>query len=193
MQVNSRWLFLLIPALCCAGCASSDNASLEAQVSGVLTQIQQLNPDLQSQMDHSYGCAVFPAILKGAAGIDIAYGRGIVYQHHRQIGQAAALQYTLGAAIGGQSYWQVILFPEKTDLDDFRENPTVVVVNASVIALHSGGGGSVAVPAASSSVVQPLTGLMLEVALGGETVWFKSLKKDQWNYSALPSPRLASR
>jgi lipid-binding SYLF domain-containing protein len=196
MHTLFRRLLLIAPALFAAACASAGSpmelSSLENQVAVVQTQIQQ-NPDLQTQMDHSYGCAIFPSTSKLAAGIDVGYGRGIVYEHHRQIGQATMLQYGIGAALGGQNYWQVILFPERSDLDDFRAGPTLAAGNATGIFGHSGEGTTFIVPSGCLSVVQPATGLMFEVSIAGQTIWFQSLKKGQWNYTAASSPLLASR
>jgi len=179
---------LAIPLLCCACSATpgtpSQRADLHSQVSGVLADVKQRDPDLDSLLAHSYGYAVFPSILKCAAGIDAAYGRGEVYQHNRQIGHAFVFQYTIGVALGGQVYWQIIAFPSKSDLDDFRNGQTVVVANASGIAVHSGAGGTVDLPDASTSQVRPGAGLMLEAALGGETFWFDSLKAGDWQYSS---------
>jgi lipid-binding SYLF domain-containing protein len=191
-----RWLLPAAPVLFGVGCASSNSpmaiTSLENQASSVQVQIQQ-NPDLQTQIDHSYGWALFPATLKVAAGIDIGYGHGVVYEHHRQIGQATMLQYGIGPALGGQNYWQVILFPEKSDLDDFRAGPTIAAGNASGIFIHSGEGVTMGVPSGSLSYVQPATGLMFEVSVSGQTIWFQSLKKGQWNYTAASGSLLAEK
>ncbi|MGA2443145.1 MAG: hypothetical protein ABSH08_19505 [Tepidisphaeraceae bacterium] len=179
---------LAIPLVCCACSATpgtpSQRADLHSQVSSVRADVKQQDPDLDSLLAHSYAYAVFPSILKCAAGIDAAYGRGEVYQHNRQIGHAFVFQYTLGAALGGQLYWQIIAFPSKSDLDDFRNGQTVVVANASGIAVHSGAGGTVDFPDASTSQVRPTTGLMFEAALGAETFWFDSLKAGDWQYSS---------
>jgi len=179
---------LAIPLICCA-CSStggppSQRTDLHSQVSAILGDVKQRDPDLNSLLARSYGYAVFPSILKCAAGIDAAYGRGEVYQHNRQIGHASVIQYTVGAALGGQVYWQIIAFPSKSDLDDFRNGQTLVVANASGIAVHSGAGGTVDLPDSSTSQVRPNTGLMLEAALGGETFWFDSLKAGDWQYSS---------
>jgi hypothetical protein len=192
-----RWLLLSLAPLLCTGCAATDSppqiTTLESQVTTILTQIQQQDPNIQAQIDRSYGFALFPSIVKIAAGIDIGYGRGIVFQHHRQIGQASVLQYNVGAALGGQQYWQLILLPEKTDLDDLRDGPTVAVGNASGILIHSGSALTLAVPSGSASMVQPTTGLMFEVAIGGQTFWFQNLKPGEWNYTSAAPPTLAAR
>jgi lipid-binding SYLF domain-containing protein len=179
---------LVIPLICCAcsstGGAPSQQADLHSQVSAILDDVKQRDPDLNSLLGRSYGYAVFPSILKGAAGLDVAYGRGEVYQRNRQIGHAFVVQCTVGAALGGQVYWQIIAFPSKSDLDDFRNGQILFVANASGIAVHSGAGGTVDLPDSSTSQVRPGAGLMLEAALGGETFWFDSLKAGDWQYSS---------
>jgi lipid-binding SYLF domain-containing protein len=185
---RSLALPLAIPLICCAcsstGGASSKQTDLHSQVAAVLADVKQQDPDLNSLLARSYGYAVFPSILKCAAGIDAAYGRGEVYQHNRQIGHAFVVQITVGAALGGQAYWQIVAFPTKSDLDDFRNGQVLFVANASGIAVHSGVGGTVDLPDASTSQVRPNTGLMFEAALGAETFWFKSLKAGDWQYSS---------
>jgi hypothetical protein len=192
-----RRLLLPLAALLCTGCAATDSppqiTTLETQVTSILSRIQQKDPKIQAQIDRSYGFAVFPSIVKLAAGIDLAYGRGIVFQHHRQIGEAAVLQYNLGAALGAQQYWQLILLPEKPDLDDLRDGPTLAVGNASGVFIHTGSAATLAVPSGSASLVQPTTGLMFEVAVGGQTFWFQNLKPGEWNYSAASSPLLVKK
>ena len=178
---------LLISLLCCACSANSGPSQatdLHSQVAAILADVKQQDPALDALLARSYGYAVFPSIIKGAAGIDAAYGRGEVYQHHRPIGHASVVQLTAGAALGGQLYCQIIAFPSKSDLEDFRNGQVLAVANASAILVQYGAGGTVDLPDASTSRLHPGAGLMLEAALGGEVFWFHTLRAGDWQYSS---------
>src|SRR5262252_2767912 len=61
----------------------------------------------------SYGYAVFPTVGKGAVGIGGAYGAGRVYAKGAYVGDTSVTQLSVGFALGGETYRQIIFFETK--------------------------------------------------------------------------------
>ena len=86
----------------------------------------------------SYAYAVFPTVGAGAIGIGGAYGRGRVYVHDKLVGTATLSQVSLGFALGGKTYSQIIFFEDARALEQFESGKFEFAADASVIAVTSG-------------------------------------------------------
>jgi lipid-binding SYLF domain-containing protein len=86
----------------------------------------------------SYGYAVFPTIGKGAIGIGGAYGKGRVYVNGAYVGDTSMTQITLGVALGGQAYREIILFEDKAAFDNFTSGNFEFGTEAGAVAITSG-------------------------------------------------------
>lgn len=85
----------------------------------------------------SYAYAVFPTVGAGAIGIGGAYGKGRVYVHDKLVGTAILTQVSLGFALGGKTYSQIIFFEDQRALDQFESGKFEFGADASVIAVTS--------------------------------------------------------
>jgi lipid-binding SYLF domain-containing protein len=92
----------------------------------------------------SYAYAVFPTVGAGAIGIGGAYGKGRVYVHDRLVGTATLTQLSLGFALGGKSYSQIIFFEDQRALEQFESGKFEFGAGASVIAVTSAAHAEVA-------------------------------------------------
>ncbi len=145
-----------------------------ARASEVKSSMIKGDPQLQKDFDNAYGYVIFETIGKGAWVIGGASGKGIVYEQGEQIGSAKMSQLIIGAAVGGQSYSQVIFFENKEALDRFKENKLEMSAQVSAVA----GVAGVAQAAPYIDGVKIATdvkgGFMAEASAGGQKLKFKA-------------------
>ena len=163
-----------------AGCATAPDteakkAELHTSVDKTMTRIKALDPSLQTQVANAYGYAILPSVAKGGAIVGGAYGRGEVYEQGKMVGWADLTQATIGAQLGGQSFSELILFESKAALDNFRNGKVKFAANASAVAMKSGAADSAKYTDGVLVFVEPIAGLMVEAALGGQSFSFQSV------------------
>jgi lipid-binding SYLF domain-containing protein len=179
MRSASLYTCLIAGALLTlAGCATAPDtdvkkSELRTNVDKTMTRLEALDPSLQKQIANAYGYAVFPSVAKGGAVVGGAYGRGEVYEQGRMVGWADLSQATIGAQLGGQSFSELILFENKAALDNFRNGKVKFAANASAVALKSGAADSAKYTDGVLVFVEPISGLMVEAALGGQQFSFQ--------------------
>ncbi|HTO45422.1 MAG TPA: lipid-binding SYLF domain-containing protein [Burkholderiales bacterium] len=161
-----------------AGCATAPDteakkADLQANVDKAMTRIKTLDPSVQNKLANAYGYAIFPSVAKGGAIVGGAYGRGEVYEQGKMVGWADLSQATIGAQLGGQSFSQLILFENKAALENFKNGKLKFAANASAVALKSGAADSAGYTDGVLVLVEPISGLMVEAALGGQSFSFQ--------------------
>jgi lipid-binding SYLF domain-containing protein len=163
-----------------SGCATAPTsadgkAALSRDVDTALAMAKVRDPSLQAFLDKAYAYAIFPEVAKGAVGVGGAYGKGEVFERGRRIGYCDLSQATIGLALGGQIYTEIIAFEDKAALDNFKAGKVKFAGQASVVALKAGSGAN----AQYRDGVRVLTfgeeGLMLEASIGGQTFTFQPL------------------
>jgi len=179
MKTASLYTCLIAGAmLTLAGCATApdteaDKAKLHTNVVNSMTHIKGLDPSLEKQIANAYGYAVFPSVGKGGLVVGGAYGRGEVYEQGKMVGWADLTQATIGAQLGGQSFSELILFENKAALDNFKNGKVKFAANASAVAMKSGAADSAKYTDGILVFVEPIAGLMVEAALGGQSFSFQ--------------------
>ena len=96
------------------GCATAPSsqegrAALTRDVGTALAKAKVQDPELQGFLDKAYGYAIFPSVGKGAVGVGGAYGKGEVFERGKQIGYCDMTQATIGLALGGQAFTEIIV------------------------------------------------------------------------------------
>jgi lipid-binding SYLF domain-containing protein len=89
-----------------------------------------------------YGYAVLPNIGKGAVGVGGAHGTGRVYAQGKVVGDVKMTQVTVGLALGGQSYSEIIFFEDKRAFDEFTSGDFEFGAQASAVAITAGASAS---------------------------------------------------
>jgi lipid-binding SYLF domain-containing protein len=162
------------------GCATAPTstegkAALGRDVASALARAKVRDPSLQAFLDKAHGYAVLPAVAKGAIGVGGAYGKGEVFERGARIGYCDLSQATIGVALGGQTYTEIIVFENKAALDDFKAGNVKFAGQATAVGLKAGSGAN----AQYGNGVHVLTvdeqGLMLEASIGGQTFTFQPL------------------
>ncbi len=101
---------------------------------------------------HSYGYAIFPTVGEGAFVVGGAGGKGQVFIHGRQIGEATLAQVSVGFQAGGQAYSEIIFFADKRSADEFMSGNFEFGADAQVVAITAEAGASTATNGSSAGV-----------------------------------------
>jgi lipid-binding SYLF domain-containing protein len=90
----------------------------------------------------SYGYALFPTVGEGAFVIGGAGGKGGVFAHGKQVGDATLAQVSVGAQAGGQAFSEIIFFEDKRALDEFESGNFEFGADVGVVAITAGADAS---------------------------------------------------
>jgi lipid-binding SYLF domain-containing protein len=93
---------------------------------------------------HSYGYVIFPTVGEGAFIVGGAGGKGQVFIHGRQVGDATLAQVSVGFQAGGQAYSEIIFFADKRAADEFESGNFEFGADAQVVAITAEAGAAAA-------------------------------------------------
>src|SRR5262245_45458275 len=136
---------LTIAALCCvAACATKTppvaaQMTLEKQVQTTLAEMQSRDPTIATLLTQSAGYAVFPNV--GAAGAVVAggaFGKGLLFEHGALVGYVEIKQGSVGLELGGQTYAELIVLHDRTDIDRIKVGDFNLGAGASAVVLNAG-------------------------------------------------------
>jgi len=162
------------------GCATAPSsqegrAALTRDVGTALAKAKVQDPELQGFLDKAYGYAIFPSVGKGAVGVGGAYGKGEVFERGKQIGYCDMTQATIGLALGGQAFTEIIVFENQAALDNFKNGNLKFAAQATATALKAGASANAKYTEGVSVLTASEEGLMAEAAIGGQTFSFQPL------------------
>ena len=162
-----------------ASCATApatreDKAALVAEATSRWQQMRAADPSLGALAQRGYGYALFPDVGKAGLGVGGAYGRGVVYERGQHIGYADLTQGTIGAQVGGQSFSELLVFEHKAALDRFKAGEFGFAAGASAVVLKSGVATNPNFVDGVAVVVQPIGGVMVEAAIGGQQFTYQA-------------------
>ena len=93
---------------------------------------------------HSYGYVVFPTVGEGAFIVGGAGGKGGVFIHGHQVGEATLAQVSVGFQAGGQAYSEIIFFEDKRAADEFESGHFEFGGDVGVVAITAAAEASAA-------------------------------------------------
>jgi lipid-binding SYLF domain-containing protein len=152
--------------------AGADKESQEA-----IAAFLKADPSMKKFFDSAVGYAIFPDVAKGAFGIGAAHGDGSVYEKGRRTGQAWMTQVTIGLALGGQSYAELIFFETPEAFDSFKKSELAFSAQVSAVAAAEGASSNAKYQLGVAVFTLAKGGLMYEASLGGQKFRFKPLAK----------------
>ena len=123
------------------------------------------------------GYVVFPTVGKGAIGIGGAGGSGVVFEKDTAIGKASLGQVTIGLALGGQAYSELIFFENPAALTEFKRGNFALSAQASAVALSAGKAATADYQKGVAIFTITKTGLMYEASVGGQKFGFEPFHK----------------
>lgn len=133
-----------------------------------LARFQERDPGITRFLDQAHGVAVFSTVGKGAIAIGGAHGKGEVYERGQLVGSTRVTQVTLGLALGGQSYSELIFFEDKAALDEFKSGNFELGAQASAVAVTAGASAEASYDHGVAIFTLPKAGLMYEAAVAGQ-------------------------
>ena len=174
------WLLAFCGSLLIAGCSTAPKteqgkATLDDEVSAAISRMKEKDPGLDKFLREATGYAVFPTVGKGAIGVGGAYGKGELFEGGRMTGYCTLTQATIGFALGGQAYSELIFFENKDSLGGFKSGNFAFAAQASAVALKSGASADAKYEDGVLVFTMPQGGLMFEASVGGQK--FKYVEK----------------
>ena len=179
MRFTTGLALVTVVAVLLGSCATApasreDKAALVAAATTQWQQMRQEDPALGALVQRSYGYALFPDVGKAGLGVGGAYGRGVVYERGQHIGYSDLTQGTVGVQVGGQSFSELLVFESKAALDRFKAGQFGFAAGASAVVLKSGVATTPNFVDGVAVVVQPIGGVMVEAAIGGQQFTYQA-------------------
>ena len=167
--------------------SGSDQPQLLSDAATSYGDFTKEDPTLDKFVKSGHAYAIFPNIGKGAIGIGGAYRRGVVYEQGSPTGWTDMTQGTLGVQLGGQSYAELIVFKDKTALNNFESGDFSLSAQASAVAASSGAAAAAKYDNGVVVFVRGLSGLMFEASVGGQSFGYRPMNQDNNEAVATPS------
>ena len=153
--------------------AADDRVAAEAQKA--IEVFQRADSRLTNLFNGAAGFAVFPGVGKGGLIFGCEYGKGIVYEKGKPIGEASLTEINVGPQVGGQSFYEVIFFNTTEALAKFKQGHFETSAQASAVAATQGA----ALDTNFRNGVMVFTlargGLMLQATIGSQQFKYKPL------------------
>ena len=146
------------------------------EVLATIADFKKADPSLEKFFSSSVGYAVFPTIGKGAVGIGGAHGTGELLVGGKALGKTSMTQVTIGLALGGQAYSEIIFFETRETLDAFKGNQFSFAAQVSAVAVASGAAKNAAYRNGVAVFTRAKGGLMGEASIGGQKFNFEAYK-----------------
>ena len=99
-----------------------------------MAEFKKKDPEIEKFFNDSYGYGVLYSIGKGAIGVGGAGGKGTVFEKGTPIGDVRMTQVTVGFALGGQKYAEIVFLEKKDDFDRFVNKNYEFAAQASAVA-----------------------------------------------------------
>jgi len=173
LKVIAAAALMVAPGLVFVSASVQDKS--EQEVAAAVANFK-TDADIAKWFDTAYGYAVFPSITKAAVVVGGAGGNGRVFEKGAYIGDVHVTQASIGAAIGGESFAEVIFFETKAALDRFRDNKYEMTAGMSAVAATSGKSKDAKYTDGVAVFTQVKKGLMAEVSVGGQKFKFTPKK-----------------
>jgi len=172
--MTRKRLFVSMVAL---GLALSGKAFADdvTDAKATLAVFMKTDPDLAKLLNSAAGYAVFPQVGKAAVGVGGAHGNGILFEHGQPTHRVSMTQVTVGLALGGQSFAEVILFEDQRSLADFRSGKFEMSAGVSAVALSAGAAKAARYKTGVMVFTATKSGLMFEASVGGQKFTVKPL------------------
>lgn len=174
MKLSSAHLVVgLVGMLALSACTTAPKTAggkleINNEADVALAKAKSNDPTLAALLDRSAGYAVFPSVGKGAVGIGGAYGKGVLYDQGVQVGYCDLTQASIGFALGGQAYTEIIAFEAPVNVTTFKEGNLRFDAQATAVALRSGVGANAKFTNGVAVFTMDEAGLMYEASVGGQ-------------------------
>ena len=164
----------LLSSCATAPASREEKAALVAAATTRRQQMSTADPAVSALVRRAYGYSLFPHVDKGGLGVGGAYGRGVVYEQGQHVGYSDLTLGSVGVQAGGQSFSELLVFETKAALDRFKAGQFSMAADASAVVLTSGVATTATFVDGVAVVVQPMSGVMVEAAIGGQQFTYQA-------------------
>jgi lipid-binding SYLF domain-containing protein len=98
----------------------------------------------------------------------------VVYERGQHVGYSDLTQGSVGVQAGGQSFSELLVFENQAALDRFKAGQFGFTADASAVVLTSGAATNATFVDGVAVVVQPLSRMMVEAAIGGQQFTYQA-------------------
>ncbi len=151
----------------------------EDKVGGVLDSLAQFKKEekLAPFFEQAEVVAVYPWSFRGANGVGLAYGSGLVFDRQdTPIGYTRMYQITAGPQVGAQAYRQVLFFRTRAAYDKFRRSPAEFAGQLNAAATVIGWSATPSFHSDIALFTQLRGGLLLEASFSGHRYTFGTIE-----------------
>jgi lipid-binding SYLF domain-containing protein len=168
---------LSFPAL---ATASDDDSAAIQKAEAAVDMFKKADPTLDKFFKSAKGWAVFPSVAKGAIGIGGAGGKGVLFEKGgKAVGKTSLTQVTVGLALGGQSFSEIIFFENDLALTKFKGGDFALAAQVSAVAAASGAAAAAKYTQGVAVFTAGESGLMFEASVGGQGFGFTPFGKEK--------------
>jgi lipid-binding SYLF domain-containing protein len=160
---------LSLPAL---AASSDDDSAAIKKAEAAVDMFKKVDPSLDKFFKHAKGWAVFPSVAKGAIVVGGAGGKGVLFEKGKPVGKTSLTQVTVGLALGGQSFSEIIFFENDLALSKFRGGDFSLAAQVSAVAAASGAAAAAKYTQGVAVFTAGESGLMFEASVGGQGFGF---------------------
>jgi lipid-binding SYLF domain-containing protein len=176
MKSKHHHLTTAVTLAIAAGLASSAWADdLTTEAKAAKDEFLKKDQTLKPVLDKASGYVIFPSVAKGALGIGAAKGTGQLYEtgNDKPLGETKLTQVTIGFQAGGQAYAELVLFQDKTSLENFKKGNFEFSAQVSAVAVTAGASANAKYEKGVMVLTIAKGGLMYEASVGGQKFKFK--------------------
>jgi lipid-binding SYLF domain-containing protein len=152
------------------------SGDLRADADTAIKNLQRADSTLTNRLCNSAGYAVFPKVGKGGFILGAEHGNGIVYKEGKPIGEATLTEINVGPQVGGVTFYEIIFFETAEALANFKEGHFEMSAKVSAVAAAEGAALNAKYREGVLVITMPRSGLMAQVAIGGQKFKFKPLE-----------------
>jgi lipid-binding SYLF domain-containing protein len=171
----SSVLLIALPACSTAPKTTEGRSELDTQVAAAMNTFRARDSGLNSFLAKARGYAIFPSVGKGAVAVGGAYGKGELFEMGKKVGYCDLTQASIGLALGGQSYSELIVFESEHAIDRFKDGKFTFAAQASAVALKSGTTADAKYADGVAVFSAGQAGLMYEASIGGQKFSYNPL------------------
>ena len=124
-------------------------------------------PRTEVFFEEAYGYVVFPTIKRVGFGLGLAYGKGLVFEQGRLVGQGKFSQFTSGLQAGVRVFSMIIFFKDKEAMDLYKRARLEFVGQASVTLVTVGASADSSYNSGVAVFTRTKGGAMFEATISG--------------------------
>ena len=173
MKLRTVALFLILLNSVLSVTAGAD---LRADAETAIKNVQSADSTLTNLFSNSAGYAVFPRVGKAGLIFGAEHGNGLVYERGKPIGEVIMTEINVAPQAGGEAFYEIIFFETAEALVGFKEGHFEMSASVSALAAAEGVALNAKYQEGVLVLTLPRSGLMAQMAVGGQKFRFKPLK-----------------